>query len=152
MKKKKIIARTGDIFSIRIDEKRYSYGQIVADNWYAIFDIVAEKNPPLDQITNRSIVFLVESVDVKIEDGLWQIIGNYSIPKHIHFPKFLVETLEGYMVIDHNGKILGPASEYEIKNLAGKKSYSPAVIEDAVKAKFGSEEWYSYLDNLVYKG
>ncbi|WP_018130073.1 Imm26 family immunity protein [Effusibacillus pohliae] len=151
-KRKKIQTHVGDIFAIPVDEKRYSYGQIVSDNWYAIFDILAEKHPPLDQITNRPIVFLVESVDVKIEDGDWEIIGNFSIPKDIRFPEFLVETLDGYMVIDYKGRTLRPASEYEIKNLSSKKSYSPVVIEDAVKAKFAFTEWYPYLDNLLYKG
>lgn len=30
-------------------------------------------------------------------------------------------------------------------------SISPAIVEDAVKAKFGDGEWYPYLDKLLYK-
>jgi hypothetical protein len=152
-KKKKIKSAIGDIFSIPIDDKSYGYGQIVDLNWYAIFDITGtEQHPPLAEITAAPIIFLAASVDVRIEDGEWKIIGHSSIPKNIHFPEFVIGTLGGQpMVTDHLGKIVRPVSQDEIRYLTGIKSYSPSVIEDAVKAKFGFAEWFPYLDNLTYK-
>lgn len=155
MKKKKnsIIASVGDIFAIPIGENKHGYGQIVGEGYtktYVIYDIVSEAHPELNKITSSKIIFLTHTVDVPIEDGDWILLGNAEIPTNINFPKYKVDTPDGYYVTDYRGELISPASEEEISNLGTRKSISPSILEDAVKAKYGFGEWYKYLDNLIY--
>ncbi|MDP4147216.1 MAG: Imm26 family immunity protein [Bacillota bacterium] len=155
MAKKKANVRVGDIFAIRIGKNMYSYGQVVAQGTTSdsmiIYDIISDEHPSVEEIIGRQIVFFINTVDVEIEDGKWVIVGNAQIPKHLVFPQYITETLEGYKVLSHKGEVLGIANEYQIKELKPVTSYSPIILEDAVKAKYGYEDWYAELDNIVYK-
>jgi hypothetical protein len=153
-RKKKINVKAGDVFSITVDNKKKAFGQVVhqgsTSDCIIIFDITDTEIPSLQMITESPIVFLAYTIDNKLEDGDWEIIGNYNIPNDLSFPNNIIETLEGSIVIDINRNVLRKATKDDIANLKPPKSYSPAVIEHAVKAKFGDEEWYPYLDNLIY--
>ncbi len=115
-----------------------------------IFDITSDKHPSLEKIINKPIIFFIHTVDTEIEDGIWSVIGNTNIPKNITFPKYITETLEGFEVLSHKGKVLGIANKNQISSLKHLTSYSPKVLEDAVKARYGDGEWYSELDKLLY--
>lgn len=155
MAKKIVKVNVGDIFAIRINAKMYSYGQVVTqgetDDSMIVYDITSEKHPTLEEIISRPIIFFINTMDMYIENGNWAIIGNAKVPKDLKFPKYIVETLSGYKVVSHTDEILGKANESQIRDLKFFTSYSPIVLEDAVKAKYGNGEWYAELDNLVYK-
>ena len=55
------------------------------------------------------------------------------------------------MVTDHNGNYLRVASETEISDLGYLKAVSPALLEHAVQAKFGTGKWEDYFDEILYK-
>lgn len=143
--------KIGDIFTIRVDEKQYCFGQVIGNETLIIFDIVSENDPELDVISRSPIAFLAHIVDVKIEDGQWKVIGNTNIPNAIVFPEYKVETPSGVMVMNYKGEIIRPANELEITTLSSRKSYSPAVLEGAVKSKFVGLPWKPYYNELVYK-
>lgn len=105
----------------------------------------------MEEIINKPILFFIQTVDTEIEDGNWIVIGNANIPNNIIFPKYITETLEGYEVLSHEGKVIGVADENQISTLKYLTSYSPRVLEDAVKARYGNGKWYLALDDLVYK-
>lgn len=155
-RKKKVNVNIGDVFVIKIDEFTYSYGQVVAEgiisDCMVVYDIISTKHPSLDEITSKPVVFLIQTVNSRIEDGIWEVIGNIQIP-NINFPIYKVESEDGFMIAKHDGAILkeNPIPS-EIQNLMELESWSPVSLEKAIKAKYGNANWDSYYDDLIYKG
>jgi ribosomal protein S17 len=152
-KKSEIQVAIGDVFAIPLREDKFSYGQVVGGGnpkTFVIYDITSEIHPEVNDIVNRRIIILTHTVDVAIEDGDWILIGKSEVPNGIVFPQYLVDTPEGYYITNFEGQLLRPATEHEKENLSTRKSISPSILEDAVKAQYGIEESYPYLDNLKY--
>lgn len=153
-KKTDIKVKVGDVFVIPLTENKFSYGQVIGVEdlkTYIIFDTTAESHPEIYDIVSKKIIFFAHTVDVSIEDGDWIIIGNSEIPEGIVFPEYVVDTSNGYYVTNFEGVLLRPATDIEKETLSTHKSISPSILEDAVKAYYGFEEWYPYLDKLKYR-
>jgi hypothetical protein len=155
VKKKKIpvIVSLGDVFAIPIGNSKFGYGQVVGEGnpkTYVIYDVLADSHPELTKIITMEILFFAHTVDVLIEDGEWLLLGNQEVPSKIKFPDYVVDTPKGYYVTDFKGDLLRPANDSEVEKLQTRKSISPSIVEDAVKARYGFEEWYPYLDKLKY--
>jgi hypothetical protein len=145
--------KIGDVFIIETDKGK-CYGQIVADginNCYLIFDIVSDEVLLPEQVVKKPIVFLTFTIDACIEEDKWKVIGNTSVPSDIVYPIFKVRTTSGYMVTNHQGNYLRRASDDELERLKYHKSVSPALLEHAVQARFGSGKWEDYFDEILYK-
>lgn len=65
------------------------------------------------------------------------LVDNTTVLEHIKIPIFKVETLNGYMITDHEGNYLRRAKDKEIDGLEYLTAISPALLEHAVKAKYG---------------
>jgi len=146
-------ANIGDIFAVSLENGKNVYGQIVANckpKCYVIFDYESETHPDLMTLINSKIVILTYTVDVFIEDGIWKVIGNLKPPSNIKFPEYIIETSTGPKVMDYTGKMLREPTSSDLKSLGSKKSVSPKVLDLAIKAKFGTGEWYPTLDMLLY--
>lgn len=154
-RKKKIKVSLGDVFAIPVNGNTYSYGQLVyrgaTSDVFIIFDMATEQSKSLKEIVKSPILFMVNSVDIKLEDGEWLILGKEEIPESLSLKNYIAETLDGYVVLDPGGKGIREATEADIKNLTTLTSYSPFVIERAIQARFGDGEWEDYLDELLYK-
>lgn len=151
----KLKAKVGDVFAIPINDTMYAYGQIVGcgkPKCYVIYDIHGTQHPPISQIVKSPIVFLTHIVDIRIEDGVWMVLGNAPTPTHIIFPEYKVDTPNGYMITNYSGKILRHAKQEEVEKLNTRKSHSPVSLEKSVKDKFGDGEPYPYIKELLYMG
>ena len=154
-KRNKMKAEIGDVFAISLDKFSYGYGQVVGEGnprTYIIFDLISNNHPEINNILSSPIAFIANTVDVPIEDGDWIVIGNMQIPKELHLPFYKMNTQEGYYLTSSSGEMIRLATPEEIEMLENRKSISPSILEDAIKAKYGFGEWYQYLDNLIYKG
>jgi len=154
LRKKKVNVNIGDVFAIKLEQDSYSYGQVVAkgriSDCIVVFDVVSKEHPPVSEITQKPIIFLIQTVDSRIEDGIWEVIGNTSIPS-INFPIYKVETEDWYMLVGHNGEVIKEnPSPSEIEKVMELVSWSPVSLEKAVKARFITGEWDSYYDDLIY--
>ncbi|WP_042162462.1 Imm26 family immunity protein [Paenibacillus gorillae] len=152
--KKKVKVRIGDVFAIKIEQDKYSYGQVIAEgrisDCMVIFDVVSKEHLPVIDITSKPIVFLIQTVNSRIEDGIWEVIGNAPLP-HINFPVYKVETEDGYMLVDHSGDIINEnPRDSEIEGVIELESWSPVSLEKVVTARFITGEWDSYYDDLIY--
>lgn len=154
-RRKKIKVSLGDLFAIPVNNELMTIGQVVhkgsTSDVYIIFDCVYKQGESINDVTNSSILFIVNTVDTKLEDSEWKVVGNKKIPEALILPTYIAETLDGFVVLDAGGIIIRHATENDVKCLSTLRSVSPAILEDAVKAKFGNEEWYPYLDNLLYR-
>ena len=153
-RRKKIKVSLGDLFTIPVNNELMTIGQVVykgsTSDVYTIYDYVYKQGESINDVTNSSILFIVNTVDTKLEDSEWKVVGNKKIPEALILPTYIAETLYGFVVLDAGGKIIRHATENDVKCLSTLRSVSPVILEDAVKAKFGNEEWYPYLDNLLY--
>jgi len=150
--------KVGDVFAIPIDDKRYAYGQLVANGFgsdcYVTYDITAETHPELEQIVSSPIVFRIFTLHQLIVNGIWIIIGNASISQKIYIPEFKVESTENkvktWMVQSYDGTILRPASTEEIERLNYMESFTPNMLDNAVKAKYGVLSWKPHYNKILY--
>jgi hypothetical protein len=153
-RRKKIKVNIGDVFCIKIDKEKYSYGQVVAEgrtsDCMVIYDIISKEHPEVYNITSKPIIFLIQTVNSRIEDGIWEVIGNVELPE-INYPVYKVETEVGYMLVNHLGEIIDETPDQSaIEQINELASWSPVSLEKAVKAKFITGDWDSYYDDLIY--
>ncbi|MCF6137761.1 Imm26 family immunity protein [Pseudalkalibacillus berkeleyi] len=154
-RKKKFKVSLGDLFTIPVSQELMCVGQVAlkgcTSDVYIIFDYIYKQGDSISKFSNHPILLMVNTVNIKLEDGEWEIIGNAELPKTLTLPNYLTETIGGYAVMDSGGRIIRKATETDIKNLSTLKSVAPIIVEDAVQAKFGKAEWYPYLNNLLYR-
>ncbi|MFB8377829.1 Imm26 family immunity protein [Paenibacillus taichungensis] len=153
--KKRLKVKLGDVFAIRLDQTRYCYGQVVSEGRISdcmiVYDLISTELPKVSEITSKPIIFLIQTVNSRIEDGIWNVIGNGPISS-MTFPLYKVETEDGHMLVDHKGDVVNEdPSASEIENVAELESWSPVSLEKAVNARFVTGEWDSYYDELIYK-
>lgn len=142
----------GDVFRIEIKEELYCFGQIISKGTLSdtiiIFDKIGSSNLDLNDIINNKIIFYVNTVDEFITNGRWVLIGKTFLPDNLNYKEYITDSNK---VLSQEGIVIRTASTNDVKVLKSYKSFSPIVVEDAVKAKYGIEDWYPALDDLVYK-
>ena len=90
-----------------------------------------------------------QSMDVKLDNGDWKLVGSAPVSSVIEFPEYKVSTPVGWIVENHNGVKLRTASKDDLKELDTRKSFSPAALEYAAKAYWGLTEWRAFCDELI---
>ncbi|PQP81570.1 hypothetical protein C0Q44_17800 [Paenibacillus sp. PCH8] len=59
--KKRVSVKIGDVFSIRLNQDRYCYGQVVSkgriSDCLIVFDMVSTEHPTVSEITSKPIIF-----------------------------------------------------------------------------------------------
>ncbi|MDR9746146.1 Imm26 family immunity protein [Paenibacillus taichungensis] len=153
--KKRVKVKLGDVFAIRLDQTRYCYGQVVSEGRISdcmiVYDLVSMEHPKVSDIPSKPIIFLIQTVNSRIEDGIWNVIGNGPISS-LTFPLYKVETEDGYMLVNHQGDVENEyPSASEIENVPKLESWSPVSLEKAVNARFVTGEWDPYYNELMYK-
>ncbi|WP_340013027.1 hypothetical protein [Paenibacillus sp. FSL K6-1318] len=120
------------------------------EGYQIVFDWVSMAHPPVSEVTSKPIIFLIQTVNSRIEDGIWKVIGNAPIPR-MTFPLYKVETEDGYMLVDHKvDLVIENASTSEIEQVSELESYSPVSLEKAVIARFVTGEWDPYYNEFIY--
>lgn len=145
VKKKKVKVNTGDVFTIKLDHNLYSYGQVVGEGTFCdcivIYDWISREHPPVNTIVSNSVILLIHTVTSRLEDGLWEIIGNGKIPE-LNLPNYKVETEEGYMLANYKGEIIDDSPDQDqVEYFKELESWSPVSLENAVRTKFITGEW-----------
>jgi Immunity protein 26 len=149
----------GDVFAVPIDDTRVGVGQVVATeegddtHYLAIFDSVAPDlaSIDIDQALQARVLFLALSFDAKLYNGDWTVVGHRPVSEEIPLPAWRETFLSGGQVdvVDYSGRRRRPASETEAELLRDQESYSPAILEDALRAKHGLEPWLERYTDLA---
>jgi hypothetical protein len=149
-------AHVGDVFLIPIDESRSGIGQIAGDwkgeLYVIVYDVVcvgAEVDP--SRVTAERPLFAALSLDAKIHNGDWRIIGNVSenlnsIPQ----PVFKVNQGANVYLESRDRVVSRPASDSEAANLRLRTVVAPVRLENALKAHNGLGEWNPRYDELRF--
>lgn len=87
--------KTGDVFTVPIDDSRVGVGQIVGTYgkdafYFAIFDTATPDPSSLDlaQATQARVVFIALSLDAKLAAGHWSVVGNQPVQAGMPLPAF----------------------------------------------------------------
>jgi hypothetical protein len=150
VKKKKIKAHVGDIFSFCLKENFYCFGQIISESaavhskLYILFDFVTDSIPDIQTIVNKPILAIAHLDDSSIEMGEWKVIGvNEPALKNIKYPNYLIHGAEGPepFVINYYDMNIRLATAQDILELDFPTSYTSNIFELLAKAKYIDEEY-----------
>lgn len=147
--------KVGDIFRFKIDQDRHGYGQVITESQitpkcFIIFDIATSAEMDLQAIAKTKWLIKAHTVDAKLDNGDWEIIGNEPVQDHkTSSQEYIVSTISGSVVESYNGKIHRPATSKDLSQLRTRKSYSPAALEYAIKAHLGLVEWKDFCNELM---
>lgn len=127
--KKRVSVKIGDVFSIKLNQDWNCYGQVVSEGRISdcmiVFNLVSMEHPRVSEITSNPIIFLLQTVNSRIEDG--------------------------YTLVDHKGDIVTETpSASQIEVASELESWSPVSLEKAVIARFVTGEWDPYYNDLIY--
>lgn len=147
-------AKIGDVFLIPVDESRFGIGQIAGDwkgeLYIVIFDVV-HRSDAVDSasVASEQPLFAALSLDAKIHNGDWRIIGNLTenldrIPQ----PVFKVNQDGQVFLESRDRSITRPASHFETEALRFRTVVAPVRLENALKAAQGVGEWNPRFDEL----
>lgn len=79
-KPKKVREKIGDIFQVDLGDGIFGYGQVVSKVEYAFFDFFNEGSiPNFSDVINSNILFGISVDRYVLRDGLWPIIGRFSV-------------------------------------------------------------------------
>lgn len=146
--------KIGDVFLVPIDETRVAMGQVAGDwngeLYLVIYDgvHVADKCEAAEIVKERPL-FAALSLDAKLHNGDWPIIGNIldNVPE-IPQPVFKINHGSELFVISRDRLTFRPASENEAAFLRLRKVVAPVRLEKALKAHNGVGDWNAAYDEL----
>ncbi|MCG5213091.1 immunity 26/phosphotriesterase HocA family protein [Streptosporangium sp. KLBMP 9127] len=97
-------------------------------------------------------LFLAETMDIRITDGVWPIIGNREVFKGITAPEYKVWVVPPgeYRITDIRGNLGASISPEQASGMKNQKSYSPAVFEAALRGFHGLGPWHKVFDELTF--
>ncbi|MFJ8585983.1 hypothetical protein ACIRD2_15160 [Streptomyces sp. NPDC093595] len=148
----------GDVLVIPVGEENVALGQIVeklrgGNVLLAVFSELLKTSDTVEVEKQRldDPVFLVETMDLRIKEGAWRVAGNREVSSVIPSPvyKVWVEPPGEFRTQDIHGTVGGPVGADEAAKLKLQKSFSPAVVETALRALHGFSPWRSAFDELA---
>lgn len=149
-------AHVGDVFLVPIDESRRGIGQIAGDwkgeLYVVIFDAVYDgENVDPNSVNSATPLFAALSLDAKIHNGDWRIIGNVTenldgIPQ----PVFKVNQDGEVFLESRDRSATRQASSEEAESLRLRTVVAPVRLEKALKAYNGVGDWSIRYDDLRY--
>ncbi len=150
-------AAMGDVFVIPISDSLMGIGQVIDVLQHELYLVVFEEtrdasdSPRADEVCGCKPLFSTLSLDAKLWNGDWKIIGNCrrnvaTIAK----PLFKVLISDIMYVESYRGSQRRPAREDEIEKLRNRTTVAPIRLEKALRAWLGLAEWNPMYEELFY--
>jgi hypothetical protein len=114
--------------------------------------IFGELVTPGQTIALESPIFVAETMDLRIKEGAWPIVGNQDVSPAIPVPEYKVwvEPPGEFRVQGIRGEVGNRALPPEVADrMKRHKSFSPALIEAALRAFHGNGKWLPAFDDLA---
>lgn len=137
MKKRQKIT-IGAILEINIDNKYYTYAQILGKAGYAFFDYrVEEKLKDYNILLDKPILFITSVYDDVITQGYWLKVGNLLIKEDLKIQpmQFIQDELHSdrFEFYNPNTGESSPATKEQIKGLERASVWEANQIEDRIR-------------------
>lgn len=147
----------GDVLVVPVGDDNIAVAQIVeklrGNILLAVFPVLLGVGDvvEVEALKLDDPIFLVETMDLRIKEGVWRVLGNREVSSSIPVPdyKVWVEPPGEYRRQDIHGKVGKAISSEEAAALKLQKSFSPAVIETALRGLHGFGPWRAAFDELA---
>ena len=148
------LCKVGDIFTIPVGNGNLGTG-IVASKWNAelyivIFDEIFHNQLPPKKIDDLKPFIASSSLDAKIWHEHWEIIGNATDLTRFVQPIYKIEEPIGWVAESFDRKTRFQIDEYIATQLRYRKCVAPVILERALKAHAGCDDWNTNFDELLY--
>ncbi|MFI6551140.1 hypothetical protein ACIBO9_48720 [Streptomyces prunicolor] len=149
--------KSGDVLSISVTDEKNAMAQIIEKLRGNILMAVFSELLDADDVGDVELlelddpIFLVETMDLRIKDGTWPILGNRKASERIPIPEYKVwvEPPGEYRIQDIHGNVGGSISPEQASGMRLQKSFSPAAVEAALRGFHGLGPWRQAFDELV---
>lgn len=149
--------KPGDVLSVPVTDGKTAVAQVVeklrGNVLLAVFPqlLDATERRDVDSLDLSEAIFLVETMDQRIKDGAWRVLGNREIAASIQAPtyKVWVEPPGEYREQDVHGRVGPPIPAERAEGMRRQKSFSPAAVEVALRGLHGLGPWHTAFDELM---
>jgi hypothetical protein len=159
MPKRKPYAKTGDVFSIPVDETHVGFGHVLLHmvNAYPLYIAVfrpvwpVATLPPMTEIISSEVALLGGSSDALIWHGRWHIAANIRPDlTRYPWPHFICGPPERCHVENFDGQIIRNASTEDQNFYPYRFTRSPIAFQLGLKAIHGCGPWPPKHEELTY--
>ncbi|MGW6206891.1 hypothetical protein ACWF9B_25025 [Streptomyces sp. NPDC055089] len=149
---------SGDILSVPVAGQEIALAQVIEKLGGNVLLVVfpdllsAEDSRVVESIELDTPIFLVETMDIRIKDGTWPVVGNRKLVDGIPDLQYKVwvEPPGEYRTQDVRGNVGGSISPEQASKMKLHKSFSPAVVESALRGFHGYGPWNRAFDDLAF--
>ncbi|MFF4978001.1 hypothetical protein [Streptomyces sp. NPDC001083] len=150
--------RNGDVLSIPVTDEKISIAQVVeklhGNVLLAVFSELLDVNDSRDveSFELDQPIFLLETMDLRIKSGDWSALGNREVSKSIATPEYKVwvDPPGEYRIQDIHGNLGAAISSKRAGGMKLHKSFSPAVVEAALRGFHELGPWRPAFDELTF--
>lgn len=150
------MTKEGDVLLVPLAELRTCVCQVVrvmgSSFLLATFPTYLDSStvPDLDEIELTNPVFLIETMNESVESERWRVIGNRIPSSNLPIPAFKVQVGLGgdYYIQNFRGEVGRKATSEEAQRLRPHKSFSPGLVEAALRAEQKFDVWLSAYDEM----
>jgi len=152
--------RVGDVFEIPIDDSRVGFGQIIARRMSSYLMVVFKTahprgvRPPVQDIVGDEPAFLAETLDAKIWNGDWPVVGN-AVPNASRVPlpvyKVTIGSIDNWQVESYDGARHRPAKPWELDSLQPRTVVAAIRLQKALQAIHGAAPWSENYRLMEYE-
>ncbi|MET9224794.1 Imm26 family immunity protein [Lentzea sp. NPDC003310] len=147
------------MFTVPIDGESFVLGRVVrvlgGNVLIAVYaeSLKSVREIDLDVLDRAAPIFLAVTMDLRLIDGQWSLVGEWSPEIELRLPRYKVQAGDGAFYEQHlDGSMGRSLTAAEAERLPNYSSYSPALVEMAVRAHFGHETWRPVFDEIRIEG
>lgn len=153
--------RVGDVFEVPVHGARVGYGQVIGERPHmylvAIFKTAYPRGSDVkaSSVVNDQIAFLAETLDAKIWNGDWPVVGNLRPDfRKIDLPLYKVAMgrADELHVETYDGKRHRRATPSEVESLRFRTIVSAIVVQNALQAFHHVIPWEDGDDRVLDYG
>lgn len=131
----------GAILEINIDNKYYTYAQILDKGGYAFFDYKNEKHlNDLSILQEKPVLFIVGVYEDVVKKGHWLIVGKLNIRQELTIQpmQFIQDALhpDRFEFYNPNTGDITPAKKEKIRGLERAAVWEAHHVEDRIKCHY----------------
>ena len=145
---------------IPIDDGRVGFGQIAAQRFSTYLVVIFKTAyargvaPNPQDIVLDEPAFIAETLDAKIWNGDWPIVGNIEPdPSRVPLPayKVTIGSIDNWQVESYDAKRRRPAKPWELDTLQFRTVVGPIRLQRALQALHGAGRWSEAFRLMEYE-
>ena len=148
-KKVKAKIQKGTVVAIPVSDNKFAISQIYKEG-VVFYIIVYEGLKQLQDLVinpGEKVVLATWTNDAEIYRGRWIVVGDAPLEVKVLEPEYQVLVGGKAMAESFDGKSRRPVTAQD--RLHSRKSRSPLILEDAVRAFHGLRAWSSSYDDML---